>query len=64
MKLTDHDTMKFGKHRGRELQNVPPDYLLWLADEMDPGESDYKDALLDYVAENRTCLEKEAAGEL
>lgn len=25
--------MPFGKYKGRKMENVPPDYLLWLWDE-------------------------------
>ena len=67
MKLTDDSTMPFGRHKGRKFQDVPADYMLWLGDEI-AGSNDpltqFKTALLVYIAENRECLEKEAAGEL
>ena len=28
-------TMPFGKHRGKKLAEIPPDYLLWLLDNAD-----------------------------
>ncbi|GBE23841.1 hypothetical protein BMS3Bbin02_00106 [bacterium BMS3Bbin02] len=73
MKLDDGHAMKFGKHKGLKLSDVPSDYLLWLGDEMLPPPdghrfvgslSGFRHALLVYIAENRECLEKEAAGEL
>jgi uncharacterized protein (DUF3820 family) len=51
--------MPFGKHEGLLLEKVPASYLLWLGDELDPGQSRIKDALLEYIAENREALEME-----
>ena len=31
--LTDSDKMPFGKYRGREMRNVPAEYLDWLRDQ-------------------------------
>ncbi len=28
--LTDKSPMPYGKHKGKQLANVPADYLLWL----------------------------------
>ena len=30
--LTDKSIMPWGKHQGKEMANVPADYLLWLYD--------------------------------
>ena len=29
-RLEDTDLMPFGVHKGKQMQNVPPDYLAWL----------------------------------
>ena len=62
--LDDDDEIWFGKHKGTRLGEIPASYLIWLADEIDPGQSNRHDALMVYIAENRDCLEKEKAGEL
>lgn len=33
MALTDESIMPFGKHKGKEMANVPASYLLWIYDE-------------------------------
>lgn len=30
MALTDESLMPWGKHKGKEMANVPADYLVWL----------------------------------
>lgn len=32
MALTDNSPMPYGKHKGKQMINVPADYLLWLYD--------------------------------
>ena len=32
-RLTDESSMPFGKHAGKKMANVPPEYLLWVYDE-------------------------------
>lgn len=65
-RFTDNTVMPFGKHKGRLLKDVPPDYLLWLYDKMriDEKPGGIKMKLMAYVAANRECLEKEVSGEL
>lgn len=31
--MSDQDLMPFGKHKDKNMENVPADYLLWLYDE-------------------------------
>jgi len=33
---TDAMIMTFGKHRGKRLENIPKDYLLWVLDNCSP----------------------------
>jgi len=30
LKMTDNDTMPFGKYKGEKMANIPADYLVWL----------------------------------
>ncbi len=47
--------LKFGKHKGEALGDIPASYLLWLADqEWAPIQ------VRDYVKKERVYLEKEA----
>lgn len=32
MALTDNSPMPYGKHKGKQMIDVPADYLLWLYD--------------------------------
>ncbi|MEO5915582.1 MAG: DUF3820 family protein [Luteolibacter sp.] len=32
-RLTDNDPMPFGKHKGKRMEDVPANYLLWLHSE-------------------------------
>jgi uncharacterized protein (DUF3820 family) len=55
--MKDTTLMPFGKHKGKPLANVPPDYLLYLL------QSNVKDPLLSYIKENfevlkSTCTDK------
>jgi len=52
--VNDKTPMPFGKHKGKQLQDVPPSYLLWLFDSCNP--------LCEYIEKNRDLLEKEAEG--
>lgn len=57
MKLTDQSLMPFGKHRGKNMEDVPASYLLWLWEEdkwNEPGD------LHDYIADSFTALTKQA----
>lgn len=65
MPLTDLSAMPFGKHASKRMQDVPPDYLLWLCDDIKKGRqgavgpNDPRLEVVAYVDANRTCLEKE-----
>jgi len=58
--MEDGDVITFGKHKGKKLQDVPADYLLWLADQ--PGFDESKPDLYDYIDRNRAVLEAELEG--
>lgn len=45
MPLTDESIMLFGKHKGKQLEDVPDEYLLWLWNE---SKQDYKDGKIGY----------------
>ena len=63
MILTDTDIMPFGKHQGKEMQEVPADYLIWLKDNMKGTtmfDGSDKKAVWDYIEDNLEVLEKEA----
>ena len=51
-KLTDNDTMPFGKHKGAKLSHVPDDYLLWLHGDLEHKCSNFARPLKDYLDEN------------
>jgi len=55
-KLTDTSTIWFGKHKGKKLENVPADYLIWLFDN-----NKCPNSLRQYIIENRDVLDKEAS---
>lgn len=66
MPLTDTSAMPFGKHASKRMQDVPPDYLLWLCDDIKKGRTDVwkhddRMAVVAYVDANRACLEQEVA---
>lgn len=59
-----HDTpMPFGKHEGVPVSDVPPDYLLWLRENIKPGNNAMKIALFDYIDQNLEDLEFDSRGE-
>jgi len=57
--MNDKSKMPFGKHKGKPMEKVPASYLLWLADQS--GFSTKNSEMTDYIEDNRTLLEKEAA---
>lgn len=64
MTLNDQSRMPFGKHKGKAMEDVPADYLLWLWDETDMHnrEKQYTEdgfAVHDYIKENFASLETE-----
>ena len=50
-KLTDESPMPWGMHEGKAMQDVPPEYLVWLY-ENDRVRGDVKH----YIAENLDIL--------
>ncbi len=54
MKLQDDSLMPYGKYKGRPMEDVPADYLVWLVDNLRASP-----AVAEYVKENREVLNKE-----
>lgn len=55
-KLTDFSLMPFGQHRGRAMEDVPAEYLLWLLnDGIQPGQ------VRDYIERNREAIDNEVS---
>jgi len=52
--LTDESPMPYGIHKGKEMANVPANYLLWL---WDAGKGSRE--VTNYIAENLDALKKE-----
>lgn len=52
-KLTDESSMPFGKYRGKQMADVPADYLLWLYDNCKCS-----DNVHDYIIDNLEVLKK------
>ena len=55
MKMTDKSIMPFGKHKGKQLDQVPADYLMWLYEN-----NKVSGLLKEYIEDNLDVLEKEA----
>ena len=53
-KLTDESPMPYGKYKGRPMEDVPADYLIWLVDNQRASPE-----VMGYVEENREVLNKE-----
>lgn len=56
--LKDTDIMHLGRHEGKELQYIPLQYLIWVAEmhelrAFSAEYDDFNDALLDYVEYRR-----------
>lgn len=54
--MDDNSIIKFGKHIGEKLGNIPPSYLLHLKEQ-----GIAKGELLDYINDNEDILNKELA---
>lgn len=52
--LTDESPMPFGKYQGREMANVPADYLIWLYEN-----NKCNRAVKDYIEDNLDVLQYE-----
>lgn len=62
MALTDESIMPFGKHKGKEMANVPASYLLWIYDEWtlpNPRFGFVHKEVKAYIEENLDVLKKE-----
>jgi len=53
----DKTRMYFGEHKGKKLEDVPAQYLLWIADQSWMPQKHPK--LLQYINRNRAGLEEE-----
>ena len=53
-KLTDESPMPYGKYKGRPMEDVPADYLIWLVDNQRASPE-----VGAYVEENMDVLQKE-----
>ena len=53
-RLTDESPMPYGKYKGRPMEDVPADYLIWLVDKRRASPE-----VMSYVEENREVLNKE-----
>lgn len=53
-KLNDTSPMPYGKYKGRPMEDVPADYLVWLVDNLRASPEVEK-----YVKENLDVLQKE-----
>lgn len=60
-RIDDETIMPWGKHKGKEVQDVPAHYLFWLERENieKKGRNDFMNSLLVYIEENRNVLESE-----
>lgn len=52
--MNDQSLMPFGKYKGRKMEDVPADYLLWLRDQVCRDNQ-----VKEYIEENLSALMKE-----
>lgn len=52
--MNDQSLMPFGKYKGRKMEDVPADYLLWLRDQ-----KCREPEVAEYIEENLSALLKE-----
>ncbi|MDV3536801.1 hypothetical protein CMU91_14880 [Elizabethkingia anophelis] len=52
--MKDTDQMPFGKYKGRQMQYVPADYLIWIFEE-----GKCTDNVKKYIEDNMNVLEHE-----
>lgn len=61
--FTDCSIMPFGKHKGKTMQQVPADYLIWFYDSVNanlgPNTPDAK-KVFEYIESNYDVLEKQS----
>jgi hypothetical protein len=58
--MTDESIMPFGKYKGEKMANVPPEYLLWMLENLNSryGSIIYNE-LKAYLLENKEIFEAE-----
>lgn len=54
MALTDESPMPFGKHKNKQMIDVPAEYLMWLYDNNKAGKE-----VEEYIEENKDVLKQE-----
>ncbi len=66
MKLEDYSIMPFGKYKGKTMEEVPANYLLYLKDEMETREiwGGVGKAVYNYIVENLEVLREEYEREM
>lgn len=57
--LSDTSIMPYGKFKGKQLQNVPASYLLWLYDEIKNNTDMNSKYLTAYIEDNMQALKIE-----
>jgi len=57
--FTDDSIMPFGAHKGKRMEDVPADYLLWLEDNADTKSRSFHPALYGYISSVYDVLEEE-----
>lgn len=63
--MKDTDIMQFGAHKGKELQDVPASWLLWLHSQIETSKEEKKfissdnQKLFDYIEDNMQVLQQE-----
>lgn len=58
--MTDESIMPFGKHQGKQMADVPADYLLYLYDD---GKGKVFGEVREYIEENMTVLKQQSTQE-
>lgn len=56
--MNDSSIMPFGKYKGKEMANIPPDYLLWLYEN-----SNCYGEVKQYIKDNLDVIKAEIAYE-
>ena len=59
MTLQDSDKMPFGKHEGKQMDEVPATWLDWFSAEAEPPFSEKAQAVLAYIEQSRVAIDAE-----
>ena len=59
MQLQDSDKMPFGKHKGKQMDEVPATWLDWFSEEAAPPFGEKAKAVLDYIERSRIAIDSE-----